>query len=328
MQTISGLVSIVIVNRNGGTYLPSCLNALAEQSCRRLEVILVDNASQDNSFQVISDFRKKHPEVALRVIKNSENVGFCRGNNQAMAVSSGEFILALNADVTLEAEFVAVLVGCMNSLPSCGLATGKLLSADNPKTLDSAGIKLYKTRRTVDRGQQEEDCGQYGKREDVFGGSGAACLYRRRMLEEIKYGDHEYFDELFFAYKEDTDLAWRARLRGWRCVYDPDARGRHFRNWGRGKRTQIPRWIRCHSLKNRYLILLKNERLESLRCGFFHLLGYEVLSILYLLFREPYLWKAFWMLFQSLPEGIRKRRLTQADVQSSVCREYVVPWLR
>ncbi len=328
MQTTPSLVSVIIVNLNGEQHLSSCLCALAQQSHPLLEVIIVDNASHDNSLRVIEDLRTQYPELALRLIVNTENAGFCRGNNQGIARSSGEFVLALNADATLEPDCISALVRIQRSDPRVGLTVGKLLSGHDPKKIDSAGIAIYKTRRTVDRGQTEEESGRYEQQEEVFGGSGAACLYRRSMLEKLKYPPDEYFDELFFSYKEDVDLSWRARLHGWRCVYNPEARGRHFRNWGSGKRGQIPHWIRCHSLKNRYLMLLKNERFDTLFPGVFHLLGYEVASIGYILFREPYLLKAFWMINQRRPEVLRKRTLTQAGVNAKSSRENLLPWFR
>jgi GT2 family glycosyltransferase len=326
IQTTPGLVSVIIVNFNGEAYLASCLGGLVRQSHPLLEVIIVDNLSRDRSLREIEIFRTQHPELTVQVLANTKNVGFCQGNNQGIAGSSGEFVLVLNADVTLDPDWIAILVRLMNSSPGVGAAIGKLLSGHDSKHIDSTGIAIYKTRRAVDRGQAEEDRGQYEHQEDVFGGSGAACLYRRSMLEEIKYPPHEYSDALFFAYKEDVDLAWRARLHGWRCIYNPEARARHFRNWGSGKRRQVPRWVRCHSLKNRYLMLLKNERFDTLLPGVFHLLGYEAASVGYILFREPYLLKAFWMILRCLPEVFRKRTLTQAGVQDNISRENLLPW--
>lgn len=325
MQTTPGLVSVVIVNFNGEAYLASCLEALARQS-HPLEVIVVDNASEDRSLQEVDTFQAQHPDLAIRVLANRQNAGFCQGNNQGIAVSSGEFVLALNADVTLAPDWIAIVAGLMQSDPTIGSAAGKLLSGYDPKKIDSAGIAIYRTRRAVDRGQAEEDRGQFEQQEEVFGGSGAACLYRRSMLEEVKYPPHEYFDELFFAYKEDVDLAWRARLQGWRCIYIPEARARHFRNWGSGNRRRIPHWVRCHSLKNRYLMLLKNERFDTALPSMFHLLGYEAASIGYILFQEPYLLKAFWMILRCLPEVLRKRALTQSRTRSHETSKNLLPW--
>ena len=328
MQTISGLVSVIIVNFNGETYLASCLEALVRQRHAQLEVIFVDNASGDNSLQEIDVFRRKHPELNLHLIANAENLGFCRGNNQGIAAAGGEFVLVLNADVRLEPNWISELVRLMRSDPTIGIALGKLLSGHDPTKLDSTGIAISKTRRASDRGQREEDRGQYDRQEEVFGASGAASLYRRSMLEAIKYPPCEYFDELFFAYKEDVDLSWRARLHGWRCVYFPKASGYHFRNWGRGTRKRIPRWVRCHSLKNRYLMLLKNERFDTLLPGLFHVLAYEAISIGYILFREPYLLKAFWLIIRCSSAILQKRRLTQAGVSRTGSRENLLPWFR
>ncbi|MGH9337434.1 MAG: glycosyltransferase family 2 protein, partial [Vicinamibacteria bacterium] len=116
--------------------------------------------------------------------------------------------------------------------------------------------------RHLDRGSGQEDRGQYDRGEYVFGASGAAALYRRRMLEDVAV-DGEYFDEDFFAYREDADLAWRAQLLGWRAVYTPLAVATHARRVVPERRASLPKEINMHSVKNRFLLRIKNQTLTE-----------------------------------------------------------------
>lgn len=321
------MVSVIIVNWNGAQYLPTCLSALIQQTYTPLEIVIVDNASTDDSCQVIEMFQHRHQELrALTLIKNTCNAGFCRGNNQGIQHAHGEFILLLNADVTLTPDFIAHLVHLMSSDPMIGITLGKLVSGDDPTIFDSTGIVILKNRRALDRGQYEKDHGQYDVREEVFGASGAACLYRKTMLEQIAFSEQEYLDEVFFAYKEDVDLAWRARLAGWTCVYTPEAVGTHCRAWGKGKRADIPKWVRRHSLKNRYLMLLKNECWLTLAPALGSIAWYEIRSLIYVLIWEPYLLSVIGTIVRSWPEIMKKRRKTQQIATEKTKRD-LCQWL-
>ncbi len=318
MSTTAG-ISVIIVNSNGARFLTECLGALYAQRVPPLEILIIDNASTDDSLDTIEAFRaqqtaktREQPQFILeiRVICNRENRGFGCANNQGIRVASGEFILLLNADVVLDSQFLARLLTVIQAKNSVGLAVGKLMNYEDRRRIDSAGLVIHKNRRACDRGQGQIDTGGYEREEEVFGASGAACLCRRAMLEDIRYAD-EYFDELFFAYKGDVDLSWRARLFGWDCVYTPQALGWHHRKWGGGKRRDIPRWVRRHSLKNRYLMLLKNEHWITLLPGLLHFLGFEALSLAYILFKEPHLLLAFGGVARALPRILKKRRHIQ-----------------
>jgi GT2 family glycosyltransferase len=331
------LVSVIIVNWNGADYLHACLSSLYKQTYAPIEIIIVDNASTDNSCQLIDAFRtqitnisaneQSQPYPDLKVIRNKQNEGFCRGNNQGIHESRGEFVLLLNADVILERQFIEHIVKIMQSDQRTGITIGKLLSGHEPTKIDTTGIVIYKNRRAFDRGQGEYDIGQYDVLEEVFGASGAACLYRRTMLEDLKYGN-EYLDELFFAYKEDVDLSWRARLFGWKCVYTPDAVGWHYRKWGTGKRKSIPKWIRRHSLKNRYLMMLKNERWSTFSPHIFSIFWHELRSFLYILMREPYLFAVVGDIIRVWPSIMHKRQMIQNKVRRGDISHNIRQWFQ
>ena len=123
--------------------------------------------------------------------------------------------------------------------------------------VDSTGIYFTPMLRHLDRGSQEVDNGHYLNFEYVFGATAAAALYRRAMIEDISIHG-EFFDPDFFVYREDADVAWRAQLMGWRCMYTPMARGYHVRNVLPGNRRALPSAINMHSVKNRFLMRWKN----------------------------------------------------------------------
>jgi GT2 family glycosyltransferase len=125
------------------------------------------------------------------------------------------------------------------------------------KTLDSAGIYFTPALRHFDRGSGACDRGAYDRLEYVFGVTGAAALYRRKMIDDISIGG-EFFDSDFFAYREDADLAWRAQLLGWKCLYTPQAIGYHVRAVLPSNRKSLAATINMHSVKNRFLMRIKN----------------------------------------------------------------------
>src|SRR4029453_5424828 len=135
-------------------------------------------------------------------------------------------------------------------------ATGKLLRMDG-KTLDSTGIVMLRSQRHLDRGADEPDRGQFDKPEDVFGPSGAAALYRMKALHDVAI-EGQFFDEDFFAYREDADLAWRCRLLGWTSIYVPSAVARHRRRVTPARRGALPALINYPSVKNRFLLRINN----------------------------------------------------------------------
>jgi GT2 family glycosyltransferase len=249
-------VTVVVVTFNSLPYLESCLASLQAQTCP-LEVVIVDNASSDGTAEFL---RHSHPQKS---IFNQTNVGFAAAQNQGIRASGSPWVLTLNPDVVLDPNFVATLVEAGWQHRKAGTVCGKLLrwqpDASKPfsNVIDSTGIYFRPDLRHLDRGAEESDRGQYNKAEFVFGATGAAALYRRAMIEDISING-EFFDEDFFAYREDADLSWRAQLLGWKCLYIPQARGWHVRRVTPERRSIVPREINWHSVKNRFLMRMKN----------------------------------------------------------------------
>jgi GT2 family glycosyltransferase len=252
------MVSILITTYNSANVLKTCLESILQQDYTDREIIIVDNASSDGTRAVLREFAAR-----LRVIYNDTNRGFAAGQNQAIAQSHGDWLFSLNPDVVLKPNFISKLLTAARSGERIGAICGKLLrwkpgaSNERSNTIDSTGIYFLRNLRHLDRGSDEMDRGQYQRREYVIGATGAAALYRRIMVEDISVSG-EFFDEEFFAYREDADVAWRAQLMGWSCLYVPEAVAWHVRRVTPERFRRLPDEINRHSIKNRFLMRAKN----------------------------------------------------------------------
>lgn len=322
------LVSVNIVNYKGKSYLKSCLDSVLNQSYKDFEVLFIDNDSQDGSLEFV---RENYPRIG--VIQNKQNLGYAKAHNQGIRDSKGEYILCLNPDVILDKDYIKNALAVFESKNRVGAVTGKLLRWDLTKNkkadiIDNVGLMLFKNHRIIDRGQGEKDRGQYDRNEEVFGVSGAAPMYLRKALEDVKSEFRiqnsefrsEYFDENFFSYKEDIDLSWRLRLRGWKCFYTPKALGWHARR-ARGAqgdlevakgRKEKSEEINYCSYKNHLIVLLKNETLSNLARYFSWIFWYELKKFSYILFFEPKTLRALFKFFVQFPLTLRKRKTIMA----------------
>lgn len=299
-------ISVIIVNWNHGEFIRPCLDALFSQESISFDVTVVDNGSTDGSQEWIA---KHHPKVRLH--RFSENRGFSKAFNYGVSQTSGAFVLSLNPDVTVQPGFLRELYQAANQKERIGIAAPKLLRANDPTKLDSTGLFIDRRRRPYDRGQGESDQGQYDTLTNIFGACGAAALYRRDMLENIA-PDREYFDEDFFAYYEDADLAWRAQLQGWQCAYAPRAVATHVRGWGDTLRKQHhaiattsgPRL----ALRNRYLMTLKNDAWRYFLLDLPWILGAELPRLAYAALKMPGVLWGILDLARAWPSALRKRR--------------------
>ena len=216
------LLTVVVVNWNRRDLLESCLQSLEAQSVSGFEVILVDNGSTDGSVNMASCFNNS-AKFRLQIVTNSENLGFCAGNNMGIAASRGTFIALLNNDAVADPAWLHELSSAFAD-SAVGMAASKILVFEDPSRIDKAGHLIYPDGQNRGRGTGEVDHGQYNRVEEVLWPDGCAAMYRRSMLDEIGG-----FDEDFFAYADDAELGLRARAAGWRCLYIPTAVVRHHR---------------------------------------------------------------------------------------------------
>jgi GT2 family glycosyltransferase len=326
---MSPRVLVSIVTHNSARYLRHCLDSLKTQTWQDVRIDLHDNASSDSSLDIAADFAGFLNEIR----SSNQNLGFCAAHNRVIASSASDYVLVLNPDVVLERDFIANLVEAMDRDPGAGAATGRLWrwqpDSDSPfgaparlRILDSTGIYFTPAQRHFDRGSGEADLGQFQKREYVFGASGAAAFYRRQMLDAVKTG-REYFDEDFFAYREDADLAWRAQWLGWKCLYVPEAGGYHVRRVLPERRAQLPPAINMHSFKNRFLMRVKNMDAGTYARFFLPITLRDLGALAYVLVREPSSLRAFPVLLKALPRAwsVRKalqrhRRVSASELRS------------
>ena len=253
------MVSITIVTWNSAHDLRECLSSVEQQDYRELEVIVLDNASTDDTRDILREY-----ESRFRVIDNPTNTGFAAGQNEAMRVARGEWVLCLNPDVLLRPDFVSQLVAAGETHPGAGAVCGKLLRWDPAKVdsrtniIDSTGVYFTRNMRHLDRAAEETDTGQYDRVQYIFAATGAAVMFRRDFIDAVSVGD-EFFDEEFFSFREDADLAWRAQLMGHKYLYTPSAVAWHVRRVTPERRKDLPHIINWHSVKNRWLMRKKNS---------------------------------------------------------------------
>lgn len=206
-------VSIVIPNWNGLQVLRPCLDSLASQTFRDCEVIVVDNASRDDSVAVL---RASYPQVRLLVQRS--NLGYAGGCNVGIRAALGEIVVLLNNDTEAEPTWLAELVAALDRHPEAGSAASRMMLYADRGKVHSAG-DLYRRNGLPDsRGVWQPYGPPWDEERYVFGGCGGAVAFRRAVLDEIGL-----FDERFFMYCEDVDLNWRAQLAGYRCIYAPTA---------------------------------------------------------------------------------------------------------
>ena len=186
-----------------------------------------------------------------------------------------------------------------------GSCSGASLPVAAP-VLDSTGHVLYRNRVAANRGENEPDCGQYDTAGEVFGVCAAAALYRRAMLEDVRLGD-DYFDSKFFVYLEDVDLDWRARLRGWKAYYVPTAVAIHERGHRGDRRRQTAPEIQ-HSLKNRYLLMIRNDRFADVLRDLAVILITEILRLLDYGLRRPAALSGYFRALRFLPHAVATHR--------------------
>jgi len=319
-------VSVTIVTYNSGRFIKRCLESVLAQRYASMEIIVVDNASTDGTIDILEQF-----EDRCRIVYNDENIGFAAAQNQAIQLGSGDWVLTLNPDVLLLPNFIQALVEAGQMDPKAGAICGKLLTIlatfdlpDKP-LVDSTGIYFTPMLRHLDRGSQEVDNGHYLSHEYVFGATAAAALYRRGMIEDISIGD-EFFDPDFFVYREDADVAWRAQLLGWRCIYTPHARGYHVRNVLPGNRRALPPVINMHSVKNRFLMRIKNMTGDLYRRNWFSITTRDLVVLSCCLVRERSSLKAFWYVARNWKRVYEKRR--QIMGRKRVDDEYIASWFQ
>lgn len=329
-----------------GIYLESCLNSILAQSYRNFELLIIDNNSQDETVERTKELMEKGgTDIKWRLLENNENLGYAKGHNLGIKESGGELVVLVNQDVVLDENFLKQAVEPFSNL-KIGSVQEKLLrlkvvNEELIKTdiIDTTGLVILKNRRIIARGQGIQDIGQFNQLEEVFGTDGALPIYRRTALEDIKIQtgqQSEYFDEDFFMYKEDVDLAWRLRLYGWQTIYQPKALAWHARTAGDSAKTgyigiikerlKISQFGKYHAFKNQRLMQIKDEQFGLLLCHTPWFVAKEVGAWLYVLVFEHYTWKSIKELFRLAPRAWQKRKIIMA--KKKISNDEMKRWFR
>lgn len=267
-------ISVIIPNWNGSHLLGPCLAALRQQTYRDFETVVVDNASTDNSRDILA---RDYPEVT--VIPLDQNHFFAGAVNRGIRQTHSPIIVLLNNDTEPEPCWLAALVSALERHTEAGMAASKLLMFDRRTVLHSAGDYYSVSGIPGNRGVWEEDRGQYDHQDSIFSACGGAAAYRRSMLEAIGL-----LDEDLVAYCEDVDLAFRAQLAGYTCVFAPEARVyHHLSATGGGP------FASYYCGRNFIAVLAKNMPLSLLRRYWWRILRGQLHHSLNALlhFREP-----------------------------------------
>lgn len=238
-------VSIVIPNFNGIVYLEECLDSLRRQTEKDFEILLVDNGSADGS---ISFVKEKYPEVKCILLK--KNYGFCKAVNTGIKRAKAPYVILLNNDTKAEADFVEAMIADMEMHPGCFSSQAKLLQMHNPTLMDDGG-NYYCALGWAFAWGKDMPAVQYDEPRRIFAACAAAAIYRKSVFTEIGY-----FDEMHYAYLEDIDIGYRARIAGYENRYAPGAVVHHVGSGTTGSRYN--EFKIGYSARNNIYLVYKN----------------------------------------------------------------------
>jgi GT2 family glycosyltransferase len=261
MRSATPVVSAIVLNYNGRGFAPESVQSLLDQDLEGIEVLVVDNGSSDGSADELA--RLFGDRIGL--VRSQCNLGFGGGNNLGILRSRGRYVVLLNNDAVAAPPFVRELVRAAESDPRIGMVAARVLDYARRDVIDTVGHLLYPDGLNRGRGRLERDHGQYDACRSALFPSGAAALYRRRMLDEIGL-----FDERFFLYGDDAELGLRGRLAGWTCALAPAAVAYHHYSRSAGAYSRLKAF---YVERNRVLVLLRLFPLSLIAVSPFYTAG-------------------------------------------------------
>lgn len=262
-------VSIVIPNYNGKHFLADCLHAVFAQNIENQEVIVVDNGSTDGSLEYLKTF------PGVRVIALDKNYGFCRAVNEGIKASDSEYVILLNNDTEVAKDFAKELLDAIKSDERIFSCSSKMIQFHDRERMDDAGDYYCALGWAFGRGKGAP-VENYEMSSDVFAACAGAAIYRKNILESLGY-----FDEAHFAYLEDIDIGYRARIYGYRNVYAPKAVVYHVGSGSSGSAHNAFK-VRLSSRNNIYLAYKNMPFLQIIVNSPFLLLGHAVKLVFFL----------------------------------------------
>jgi GT2 family glycosyltransferase len=307
-----------VVTWNHAHCIEACVLSLLRQTCPPHEIFIYDNGSVDDTRKVLEPFKDR-----VTLFYSPENRGFCGGHNFVISRTHSEFVLLVNPDVVLREDYVERATRRMSQDGEIGTLCGLLLQNGfdlGSCLIDGAGLTVARSRRFLLRHHGILASRVALGSEEVFGCDGALPFYRRAMVEDISF-DGQFFDEMFFAHKEDHDVSWRAQIFGWKTVFDPECIAMHprvFRPGNLAVRKQLAPELKYHAVKNDLLLLLKNETAPNFARDFLDIVPRRMGILLYALLRERHSLNAYWFVIRHW--GLirqARRRVQQGRVDSS-----------
>jgi len=306
----SPLISIIIVNWNGGDVFKNCLKSLSKLNYPNWELIVFDNGSKDGSGTerfIKSNFNNKNAK--LKIVRSRVNKGFAPANNLAFKKTEGKYILLLNNDTIVPPAFLTKLVKKAESDSEIGVLQPKILIMDDPELLDNAGSFLTRTGFLQHWGFMKKDSREFSKEREIFSAKGACMLVRTSVINKVGL-----FDQDFISYFEESDFCWRVWLAGWKVLYSPVTQIHHKVGFTSKRLNQHK--VTLISTRNRISSLYKNlSRKNLLFILFPHISFLIILGFYYLFTLQPskawMIWGAILWNFRHFPALVKKR----AEVQ-------------
>lgn len=291
-------VSVIVVTWNGLHVLKECVAALAQQTLAH-ELIVVDNGSQDGTRAWLSEHAPQARMIAL-----PQNLGFAGGNNAGLRAATGDCLVLLNNDTIAPPEFLEHIVAPLADDRRIGAVAGVLTFAHQPQTIASAGIVVSRDGLHRDLWAFQPVSSLPAAAIEIFGASGGAVCYRRSALDAVGL-----FDESYFNYLEDADLAWRLRLGGWRCVLAPAARVRHIYSATSVQGSPFKQRLLA---RNRLRVILRCLPLKLLRKHWWPIVRYDLLALGYGVVRlQPAVIAGRLQALRQIPALLLERRVVQ-----------------
>jgi len=295
-------VSVIIVNYNGKTVLDDCINSVLRSDYPSLEIIVVDNASTDGSQEII---RELFPQV--RLIANRKNLGYAPACNLGCRLATGQYLLFLNNDASLDTHCIEELVRLAQTDDKIAVIQPKIYIGSTQILQTAGSFLFYPISKTYFRGYMERDFGQYGRVIHTSYACGAALFARRKIIDEIGMFDGDY---LF--YFEDSDFSWRARLAGYSVAYCPTAKVWHLYRYSMKKASKDLPSMLYYSQRNRLVTNLKNYGSRALLAWILiEPLSFLGMALIGANYAKTYL-MAICYLIRNLSSVLKKRRLVQA----------------
>lgn len=262
--------SVIIPNYNGAKYLKVCLDSLSRQTFRAFEIIVIDNGSTDGSCKLL-----EREFSGVKLIKLDKNYGFSRAVNEGIKSCSGEYVVLLNNDVEVEPDWLSELASCIEHDEKVFSCSSKMVRFSERDKIDDAG-DMYTILGWAYKRGDGKNISLYSKNEEVFSSCAGAAIYRKSMLDETV----GCFDERFFAYMEDVDLSYRAKIHGYKNVFCSDAVVYHIGSATSGSKYNSFK-VKLAARNNVYVVYKNMPLLQLLFNIPFLLLGFVVKYIFF-----------------------------------------------